>query len=90
MNDENIVTITWVNERTGELREMDVAAEDAESLGRGKAIGGYNLPQRRFSATEGIARLQARVDQIEARRDELVDEYPELKSHGRRFTGDDA
>jgi hypothetical protein len=94
MNDENIVTVSWVDERTAELVEMDVPAEVAAAIGRGEPVGGRGWVQRRFTAEEGIARskegvarAKARLDQIGARRDELVNEYPELKSHGRARGG---
>jgi hypothetical protein len=95
MSHQSIVTVSWVDERTGGLVELDVPAEDAAAIGRGELVGGRGWVQRRFTAEEGIARskegiarAKARLDQIGARRDELVNEFPELKSHGRRPTGD--
>jgi hypothetical protein len=87
MNDENITTMWWVDERTAELVELDVPAEVAAAMGRGEPVGGRGWAQRRFASKDGIARMKARLDQIDARRDELVNEYPELKSHGRRSQG---
>jgi hypothetical protein len=97
MNDENIVTISWVDESTGDLVELDVPTETAEALRRGERVVGRGWTQRRFTAKEGIARTKegiarskARLDQISSRRDEMVDTWPSLKSHGRRGAGGDA
>jgi hypothetical protein len=88
MNDENITTMWWVDERTAELVELDVPAEVAAAMGRGERVGGRGWAQRRFASKDGVARMKARVDQINARRDEMVSTWPSLKSHGRRPPGD--
>jgi hypothetical protein len=87
MNDETIVTIVWIDERTADLIELDVPADVAAAMRRGERVFGRGWEQRRFSAKDGIARMKARLDQIDARRDEMVDTWPSLKSHGRRRAG---
>jgi hypothetical protein len=80
MSDEDVRTIWWVDFTTGELIEVDVPPEVVEKLARGKSAGGRNFTERRFSDKDGIARIKASQAQIQARRDDLVNEYPQLKS----------
>jgi hypothetical protein len=81
MGDEEIVTLTWIT-GTGEVIERDVPANIAEAVNRGELAIPRDAPTRRFSAEDAIARYLARIDQLRSRQDELVNEYPQLKSVG--------
>src|SRR5215217_3066013 len=74
MNDE-IKTLYWIDEQTGELVEVDVPEIQVEAFARGEPNRGH-WPTRRFSADDAIARIRTRVDQIEARRDEQRPRHP--------------
>jgi hypothetical protein len=75
MSDENITRVTMIGSLTGKLIEIDVPTHVAEGWQRDWPNAGRGWPQRRFSADDAIAMLRARIDQIDARRDELVDAH---------------
>lgn len=76
-------TLSWVCPVTAALHELDVTPDQAERMTRGEVVPLSGARHRRYSAEDGIARLTARRDQIDARLSELVNEYPALKSCGR-------
>jgi hypothetical protein len=85
MGDESqdeIRTVGWVDPTTAEWLELDVPVEMADKMAAGESTQTRRAEMRRFNAGDGIARLLARIDQLRARQDELLNEYPELKSHG--------
>jgi hypothetical protein len=82
MSDE-IETISWVND-LAELVEVDVPRPALGRLANGASVTGRGWPERRFAEKDAKARLRAEIDQLEARRDELIDAYPQLKSRRSR------
>lgn len=82
------MTLQWVDQNTAELVEVDIPLETVEALRRGDAVAGFSWPERRFSPKDARARIRARLDQVEAGMDDLVNEYPELKASRRRRRDD--
>jgi hypothetical protein len=83
MTDDNteLVTLSWINPITAELVEVDVTPHVAERIASGSSATWRGGPEpRRFSSADATARLRARIDQLDARMDELVNEHPGLKS----------
>jgi hypothetical protein len=74
MSDEDIVIIGWVDPSTGELVERALPADIAPAVMRGDLAFPRDAPERRYSAQDGQARLLARIDQLKASQDELMNE----------------
>ena len=74
MSDEDIVIIGWVDPSTGELVERALPADIAPAVMRGDLAFPTDAPERRYSGKDGQARLLARIDELKARQDELLNE----------------
>ena len=74
MRAEDIVIIGWVDPSTGELVERALPADIAPAVMRGDLAFPSDAPERRYSAEDGQARLLARIDQLKARQDKLMNE----------------
>jgi hypothetical protein len=80
-----IVVVTWTDVTLGEIVEVEATIDD---LAKWEHDGGIppGLPTRRWTmdeVDEQIGRLKARQGQLDAERDRLVGEHPELKSRHR-------
>jgi hypothetical protein len=74
-----LITVYWVA-TNGDYVEADFTQEQAARFQQGKSAMFAGAP-RRYDGRLAVAALKARQDQIDSRLDELVTEYPQLKSH---------
>ncbi len=83
MNDDQPTTVSWVSPTTAELIEAELTPDQAERLEQGKPVS-FRGELRRYSNRDTRTSIGALVDQVETTMDEMVTEYPQLKSRSSR------